>query len=106
MTSGAPRTARDATEPPISPTSMPSSSAMRADMGSKTELACTHLSPARISPRRARPCSMEVIAHPGSGAYVQMLHRRRVARELGTWAPSIELGMKLDPGVFIGCVGE
>ena len=47
--SGAPITAKDATDPANIPTSKPRSSAMRADMGSKTEPGCIHSSPERMA---------------------------------------------------------
>ena len=54
MRSGAPSTVKEATEPANMPASKPSSAAMRADSGSKTEPGWTQRSPAKRARKRAR----------------------------------------------------
>src|SRR5689334_17949655 len=54
MRSGAPSTARAAIEPANMPHSKPSSSAMRAESGSKTEPGWTQRFPARMARKRSR----------------------------------------------------
>src|SRR5581483_3237073 len=65
ITSGAPSTASEATDPANMPTSKPSSSAMRAEIGSNTEPGYTQRSPWRMARKRARRASKRAIsAHP------------------------------------------
>src|SRR3954447_8148090 len=54
MRSGAPSTVSEAVEPAYMPTSKPSSSAMRADIGSKTEPGWTQTLPASTLRKRMR----------------------------------------------------
>src|SRR5262245_42890271 len=54
MRSGAPSTVNDAIDPASIPTSKPSASAMRAEIGSKTDPGYTHFVPDRIARKRSR----------------------------------------------------
>src|SRR5690606_13485261 len=63
--SGAPRTAQEATEPPMTPTSNPSDCAMRAEMGSKREVAVTHSEPARIRRSDREETEGGMASYPG-----------------------------------------
>src|SRR6185437_10245364 len=63
MRSGAPSTASDATDPANMPISNPRSSAMRAEMASKTEAGLTQRPPSR-TPRKRWRRSVQSIAFP------------------------------------------
>src|SRR4051794_22985845 len=87
MRSGAPSTVIEATEPANMPISNPRSSAMRAEIGSKTEPGWTHASPARTARMRARRSLQFIGSEPrddvGTGlrlAALDLLHRRRQRR--------------------------
>src|SRR6266566_3411160 len=88
MRSGAPSTVSEAVEPANMPISKPRLSAMRAEIGSKTEPGWTQASPARMARKRSRrvvqfiaPSSLVLPPHvlPSSGRRARPRADRHVA---------------------------